>query len=186
MHIQVQRRALPQFHLLLNHIAHSHALTIHKQMQLKCTRKCIYLCNFGCTFLCTFIQILKYTFRCNFRCIIRCTLSCTTKRISNTFMVLPFPFSYASQGALQFHSHFYFLIDQILHSFAPLSPFLRALSSAFHIPCHLESQLHLGKLFVTFLACSKQIIDCTLKCTMIYKYVCFIYSSGIVLYAWVK
>ena len=101
-------------------------------------------------------------------------------------MVVLFPFSYASQGALQFHSHFYFLIDQILHSFAPLSPFLRALSSAFHIPCHLESQLHLGELFVTFLACSKQIIDCTLKCTMIYKYVCFIYSSGIVLYAWVK
>ena len=101
-------------------------------------------------------------------------------------MVVLFALSYASQGSLQFHSHFYFLIDQTLHPFAPLSPFLRALSNAFHIPYHLESQLHLGELFVNFLACSKQIIDCTLKCTMIYKYVCFIYSAGILLYAWVK
>ena len=41
-------------------------------------------------------------------------------------------------------------------------------------------------LFVTFLCNSKQIIDCILKCIMIYTNLCIIYSTGIALYACVK
>ena len=78
------------------------------------------------------------------------------------------------------HSYFQFLIDQILHPFAPLSSFLSAFSSAFHIRSHLKSQLHLlGELFLTLLCSSKQIVDCTLK--SIYTNVCIIFSDGIVL-----
>ena len=66
--------------------------------------------------------------------------------------------------------------------FAHLSPFLREFSSVFHIPSHLQFQLHRTELFVTFLCSSKQIIDCNLKCTTIYTNVCIIYSAEI-LYA---
>ena len=74
---------------------------------------------------------------------------------------------------------FIFSIGEILHPFAPLRPFLRALSSVSHILSHL----HLGELLDTFLCSSKQIIDCTLKRTIIYTKLCIIYSAGIALYA---
>ena len=73
-----------------------------------------------------------------------------------------------------------------LARFAPLSPFLRTFSSAFHIPCHFQSQLHLGELFLTFLRSFKQIFDCTFKCTMIYTNICIIYCTGNALYICVR
>ena len=84
-----------------------------------------------------FVQILKRTFRCNSRCIIRCTLNCNIKRTSQTFIVAPFAVSCASPGKLKSSFLLSFLIGQILHPFASLSPFLRTFSSAFHIRSHL-------------------------------------------------
>ena len=106
---------------------------------------------------------------------------------TNAFIVVPLALSCALPGALKSSLLLsFFLIGPILHPFAPLIPFLRAFSSAFLIRSHLQSHLHLRELFVTFLCSSKQIIDCTLKCTMIYTNVCIIYNAGIALYACVK
>ena len=75
----------------------------------------------------------------------------------------------------------------VLHSFAPLIPFLRIFSSVFNIRSDLQSHLHLlGELSLALLCRFKQIIDCTFKCTMIYANIWIIYSAGIALYACVK
>ena len=75
--------------------------------------------------------------------------------------------------------YFHFLIGRILHSFAPLGSFLRAFSSAFHIRFLFAILItSFGELFGNVLCSSKQIIDCTLECTMIYANVCIIYSFG--------
>ena len=70
--------------------------------------------------------------------------------------------------------------------FWKLKTVLKAFSSAFHIPSNLQPQLHLGKLFVTFLYSSNQIIDSTLKRTMTYTNLWIIYNAGIALCACVK
>ena len=57
---------------------------------------------------------------------------------------------------------------------------------AIYFLSHLQSQLHLEELFVTVLCNSRHIIDCSLKCTMIYTNVCIIYSAGIALYVCVN
>ena len=67
----------------------------------KCNLKCTFQYNRGWTLLCNFIQMFKCTSEFNSRCIIRCTLNCTTKRISNTFIVVPLELSCASPGTLK-------------------------------------------------------------------------------------
>ena len=134
-----------------------------------------------------FIQIFKCTFTCNSKCIIRCNLNfrfapdntCAHQTHLSLLRCTLFGITRCTNN---FTLTFIFSTGQILRPFAPLSPFLRALSSVFHIPSHL----HLGELLATFLCSSKEIIDCTLKRTMIYTNVCIIYSAGIALYAYVK
>ena len=99
IHLQVQQRLLPQFHLLRIILHTFMHWQLHDQMQLKCNLKCTFQCNLSCTFLCTFIQIVKCTYSCISRCIIRSTLNCTIKRTSNAFIVVSFALSRASLGA---------------------------------------------------------------------------------------
>ena len=94
--------------------------------------------------------------------------------------------SHVSPVALKILLWLSFLIDQILRPFTFLIPFLTAFSSVVYITFHLQSQLHLWKLFMTYFCNSKQITDCTLKCTIMYTNVCIIYGARIALYAYVK
>ena len=138
-------------------------------------------------FVCaTFCLCINCTCRCNSRCIIRCTLNCIIKCTLNAFIVVLFAICFVSPGPLKSSLLFHFLIGKMLHPFAPLSPFLKAFSSVFKVRSHLQSQLHLGELCVTCLCSFKQIIDCILKCTMIYTNACVIYSAVIALCACVK
>ena len=176
MRLQVWHRILPQFHLLLNHIVHSHALTIVWTKATQVQPEVHLLVQSQVHFFVHLYIDLE----------IHLQVQCTIKRTLNTFIVVSFALSCASPGALKISLLLWFLIGQILHPFALLSPFLRAFSSACYIPSHFQSQLYLRGLFMTFLRSFKTIIDCTLKSTIIYTNVYIIYGDGIALYACVK
>ena len=103
----------------------------------------------------------------------------------------------ASSGALQMHSSFFrlhshlysqFLIDQILHPFAPLSLFSSILKSILKcVPYTLSFAIPVTSFpgaIVTFLCSSKYVVDYNLK--NVYTKACAIYSAGTALYACIK
>ena len=176
MRLQVRHRVLPQFHLLLNHIVHSHALTIVWTRATQVQPEVHLLVQSQVhLFVHLYIDLEVHLH-------VQLHHQANIKHI----YYISFALSCASPGALKISLLLWFLIGQILHPFAPLSPFLRAFSSTCYIPSHFQSQLYLRGLFMTFLRSFKKIIDCTLKSTIIYTNVYIIYGDGIALYACVK
>ena len=186
VHHQVQRQMRPFCHLfvhlqwffkMLNNFVHSNAVTISWTSATQVQRE-VYLLVQHQVHLLVHLYVYKYW---------SSPLGATPGVLSGAPWIVSSssPQTHSSFFCLYYHSYFQFLNCQILHPFAPLSPVLRALSSAFHIRSHFQSQLYLlGELFVTLLCSSKHIVDCTLKnvCTN----TCIIYSDGIALYACIK
>ena len=142
-------------------------------MQRKWNLKCIFKCDLSCSFLSIFILIFKCTFRYSSRSTTRCAIYCIIKRTSSRFIVVSFALSYASTGALKSSLQHSSFICPNLHSTCNFNSILKVFSNVFRIRFHFQFQFHLlGKLYMTKLCSPKKIIDCTLKCTMIYANVC--------------
>ena len=186
MRLQWQHRVPPQFLFLLNHFVHSYALTIAcpsaTQVQSKVQ---ISVHSQGHPFVHLYID-LKGQLLMQFELYYSVHTKLYHQSHLKCIFVVSFALSYASAGALKSSLLFSFFNSPGFASICQSSPFLRAFSCAFYITSHLQSQLHLWELFVSFLCSSKRIIDRNLKCTMIYINVCIIYSPGIALYASIK
>ena len=144
VHHQMQRQMRPFCHLLvhlqwlfkmLNHFVHSYALTTAGTSVPLMQPEVSFLVQHQ-MYLLAHLYIHKYR---------SSPLGATPGVVSGPPWIEP---SSASQMHLSFlrlnsHSYFQFLIGQILHPSAPLSPFLRAFWRAFYIRSHLQCQRHL-------------------------------------------
>ena len=96
-------------------------------------------------------------FRLNSRCINRCILSCTINRTSNAFVVVPLALLWITTYTKNFTLTSVFQLGRFcihLHAYVHCWDH-SALLCTFYMHSHLQSQLHLEELLVTFLCSSR-------------------------------